>query len=62
MFLKELLFTLLCQVLPESLVSSVEGDKWHVLYGERQADVYAMHLEPCPGEHRKQMLDSWPAG
>jgi len=60
--LGELLFTLLHQVLMGSLVSSVGGGKCLVLYGGRQADVYVMHLEPCPGEHRKQMLDQRPAG
>lgn len=55
-FLGEPLFTLLHRVLLGSLVSSL-GDKWRVLYGDRQADVYVMHLEPCPGEHGKQMLD-----
>lgn len=57
MFLGELLFTLLHQVLLGLLVSGVGGDEWRVLYGDRQADVYVMHLEPCPGEHGKQMLD-----
>lgn len=56
-FLGELLFTLLRRVLLGSLVGSVGGDQWHVLYGDRQADVYVTRLELCPGEHGKQMLD-----